>query len=90
MGVVKTRSFRHLVQFYFPLVQQTVLGYNVSPAGDETSKHCLLGSGENEHCADTGPLRWMKEDPHKPGLTPEKSAPRVWRGGGHRAQPGGE
>lgn len=69
------------------MVQQTVLGYSVSPAADVTSKHCLVDSGEDEHCADTGPFRWMKADMYKPGLTLEKLTQWVWMGGGHRAQP---
>lgn len=48
-----------------------VLGCNVSPAADVKSKHCLVDSGKDEHCTDTGPHCWVKEDNYKPCLTGE-------------------
>ena len=88
MGIVKSRSSKHLlVQFFSSLVKQTVLGHNVSPASDVMSERGPVDSGEGERCAGPGPLCWVGADSHKPGLTLEKSACWVWVGGGRRVQP---
>lgn len=68
-GIVKTRSFRHLlVHFSSPLVQQTVLGYSVSPVAAVTNKHCLENSGEAQHCTNTGSLSWIKRTVNQASL----------------------